>query len=521
MKRPLLYVTVFTGGMTTLAVEMAASRLLGAFFGTSNLVWAAIIGLILVYLTAGYFIGGRWADRSRSPATFYTIAIMGAFLCGAIPLVAHPVLTAAANALYVLNAGVVAGAFIAVLVLFSVPVTLLGCISPFAIRLAADDLDQIGRVSGRLSALSTLGSIIGTFASVLILIPEAGTRGTFLIFAALLMLVALIGLAIFDRRRALILAALLPILALLHALAAQGPVKPPPPNAVLLEERESAYNTIQVVQTPDESRYLLLNEGQGIHSQYHPDAVWFGRTWGYFMAAPYFNAPPHPPERVESLALIGLAAGTIARQYDVAYGPIPVDGIEIDPAIIELGFEYFEMDTPGLNAIAADGRAALRMSERRYSVVGIDAYRVPYIPWHLTTVEFFREVRDHLSADGVAVINVGRSSSDRRLVDALANTLLHVFPSVHAMDVPNAFNTILVATMQPTQPENIAANLPALEGAPAILYNAAKLAAETLVPVTPSDVLFTDDHAPVETITDGLVIDFLLGGQIDALRREN
>jgi hypothetical protein len=79
----------------------------------------------------------------------------------------------------------------------------------------------------------------------------------------------------------------------------------------------------------------------------------------------------------------------------------------------------------------------------------------------------------------------------------------------------------LIATMQPTQPENIAANLPALEGAPAILYNAAKLAAETLVPVTPSDVLFTDDHAPVETITDGLVIDFLLGGQIDALRREN
>src|SRR5512139_1755685 len=164
-----LYFTVFAAGMVTLAIELAASRLLGTVFGTSNLVWASIIGLILIYLTIGYFIGGRWADKSPYFTTLYKILAWGAFSAGLIPLIARPVLRLAANAFDFLQVGVLFGSFIAVLILFSLPVTLLGTISPFAIRLAIHDPDQAGSISGKIYAISTLGSFVGTFLPVLVL----------------------------------------------------------------------------------------------------------------------------------------------------------------------------------------------------------------------------------------------------------------------------------------------------------------------------------------------------------------
>jgi spermidine synthase len=159
------------------------------------------------------------------------------------------------------------------------------------------------------------------------------------------------------------------------------------------------------------------------------------------------------------MAIIGLAAGTSARQATEVYGPILIDGYEIDPEIIRVGREYFGMTQPNLNSIAMDGRWGIQTSERQYNIIGIDAYRPPYIPWHLTTKEFFEIVRDHLTSDGVLVINVGRSPSDRRLIDGLAGTIGTVFPSVYVMDVPNTFNSIIYATVQPTQIENLYQNL--------------------------------------------------------------
>ncbi len=176
---------------------------------------------------------------------------------------------------------------------------------------------------------------------------------------------------------------------------------------------------------------------------------------------------------------------------------------------------------PNLSVYVEDGRYMLNKLDKQYTVVGIDAYRPPYIPWHLTTVEFFEEVRTHLTDDGVVVINVGRTPTDRRLIDALTATLLQVFPSVHAMDVPQSFNTILVATVQPTSDANLAANLAALpaDAAP-MLRDTLTLAARTLVPAQPSQLVFTDDHAPVELLVDLLVLNFLLSDDLDQLRPE-
>jgi spermidine synthase len=506
-----LKLAVFTAGMTSLAIELLASRLLGNVFGTSNLVWANIIGLILVYLTAGYFIGGRWADRSASPRTFYSLLLWAAFTASLVPIAAQPVLRFAAQAVENFDAAVMGGSFLSVLLLFSVPITLLGCVSPFAIRLALTDSRQAGRISGQMYAISTLGSIVGTFAPTLWLIPLIGTRRSFLVFSGVLMLVALVGLWRVDRRRALLYLWMPAATLVLAVIVLSGPLKP---TAGLLTEQESAYNFIQVVERGD-TRYLLLNEGQGIHSIYNPKQLATFGTWDYFVAAPLFNAPPFQPANVHSLALVGLAAGTIAKQYTAVYGAIPIDGIEIDPGIVEVGRRYFDMNEPNLNVIVQDGRWALAHSRNTYSVIGVDAYRLPYIPWNLTTREFFQEARDHLTADGVLVINVGRTFTDRRLIEAMAGTLQTVFPSVYVADIPDTFNSILYATVQPTQASNLAANLAGL-GADVhpLLRDAGARVAANLQPTPHTNVVFTDDLAPVEQLTNSIVIRFILSGSL-------
>ncbi len=520
-----LYMTVFFAGMTTLAVEFSASRLLGSVFGTSNLVWASIIGLILIYLTAGYFLGGRWADRWPHPKIFYRILAWGGFSAGLVPIIARPVLRAAADAFDHLQVGVLLGAFTAVLVLLIVPITLLGTISPFAIRLALRDSRQAGKISGRIYAISTLGSFVGSFLPDLILIPLIGTTFTFLAFAGFLTLVAILGLWLHAGPRAALQWSWMPlVLALLAFLWGRGAIKSTPGQVY---ETESSYNYIQVLQEGD-YRYLRLNEGQGIHSIYHPDQLAFHGPWMQVVAAPFYNPAPYQVEQVESLAIVGLAAGTISRQATHVFGSIPIDGFEIDPEIIRVGEEYFGMTQPNLNALSQDGRWGLAHSSRRYSVISIDAYRPPYIPWHLTTREFFQDVHAHLAPDGVLAINVGRAPGDRRLIEGLSATIGTIFPSVHVMDVSHSFNSILYATVQPTDEANLQANfdyLAARADPHPLLLEALQQAIvhrrpNPCLPPQPAQgcIVFTDDKAPIEWITNNMVLKYVFMGGVEELQ---
>lgn len=193
LKKYYLHVTVFFSGMTALAVELSASRLLGNVFGSSNLVWASIIGLILIYLTAGYWLGGKIADKNPHHRYFYRILMWGSLTVGLVPMISRPILRVTANAFDQFQMPILAGAFVTVMVLFVIPVTLLGMVSPFALKLTLKDAQEVGRTAGRLSAISTLGAFIGTFLPVIILVPLIGTYRTFLFFSSLLMLVATIG----------------------------------------------------------------------------------------------------------------------------------------------------------------------------------------------------------------------------------------------------------------------------------------------------------------------------------------
>jgi spermidine synthase len=230
------------------------------------------------------------------------------------------------------------------------------------------------------------------------------------------------------------------------------------------------------------------------------------------LSAPYFNQLEETTDPVTRLGIVGLAAGTIAKQYTQVYGPIPIDGWEIDPRIIEIGREYFDMSEGNLNAIAADGRWGLNQSQHKYSVIAIDAYRPPYIPWQLTTREFFQEVHEKLEEDGVLVINVGRTPDDRRLIEAMVGTIGVVFESIYVVDVPNSFNSIVYATVQETKLENLSQNFDRLqaEGGNDILLSVLRRTSEHIQPTPDSKVVFTDDLAPVEQLINSIVLRFAL-----------
>ena len=509
MKR-YLYLTVFISGMTTLGIEFAASRLLGSVFGTSNLVWAAIIGLILIYLTVGYTLGGRWADKNPNYKTFYTILIWGAFSAGIVPFIARPVLYAAADAFDQLQIGVLFGAFSAVLVLLVVPITLLGTVSPFAIRLVLTDSKDAGKTAGRIYAISTLGSFLGTFTPDLLLIPWLGTRLTFVVFSLVLLGVALVGLFLVEGWRSVLKWIWMPVIIVgLAFLWGSGPVKT---HTSQIYEKESSYNYIQVLEV-DGYRYLRLNEGQGIHSIYHPDQLAYWGTWMQVLPAPFFNTPPYAPGDVEDMAIIGLAAGTSARQATAAFGAIPIDGYEIDNEILKVGQTYFALTDPNLNLIAQDGRWGLAHSGEKYSLISIDAYRPPYIPWHLTTREFFGEVFNHLDSNGALVLNVGRVPEDDQLLSGLVATIEMVFPSVHVMDVPGTYNSIIYATVRPTSWENLEANFNSLlaeNDTHPLLIESIRIALENRRPLPSGGMVFTDDKAPIERITNQMVLSNIL-----------
>ena len=517
--RRLLYIAVFFAGMTSLAVEFSASRLLGNYFGTSNLVWASIIGLILVYLTVGYFLGGRWADKSPNFRTFFLILTWGAFAVGLIPIVARPILRLASQAFDQLKIGILIGSFTSVMILFLIPVTLLGTASPFAIRLAIKETKTAGKISGRVYAVSTIGSFIGTFLPTLVLIPGIGTYRTFLVFSGMLLLIGLYGLwRSTGWKLALFHLPLLIVIIILAILGVKGTDKT---TQGLIYETESAYNYIQV-QEIQGVRYLRLNEGQGYHSVYAPGQLFTGGPWEQVLVSPFFNASPYSISNVKRIAILGLAAGTTARQAAAVYPNAIIDGYEIDPKIVEVGRMYFDMNEPQLNVIVQDGRVGLTESPDKYQIISVDAYRPPYIPPQMTTREFFQVVFDHLTSDGAMVINVGRSPTDRVLINCLYNTIRSVFPSAFVMDVPLTYNSIIYATVQPASWVNLQENFSGLlqqPDSPPLLLASIQISLQNQAaePALDPKLVFTDDLAPIELITNKMVLNYIFSDQMENL----
>ena len=488
---------VFGAGIGALATEITASRLLAPYFGSSTIVWANLIGLILAALSLGYWLGGRIADRHPRPAVLGFVVLAGGLAIAAIPFVSRPFLDLTVQGLDDASIGAVVGSFFSVLCLFAPPVVLLGMVSPFAVRLAVSRVETAGAVAGRLYALSTAGSLFGTFLPALVLIPAIGTQRTFLVTAAL---VACSACFVLGLRYVVVGVALAALVAV-------------PPGAVkrqagVIHEETSFYQYIQVVQRPDGRRLLYLNEGIAVHSVWRPRSVLTGGEWDTYLAL-----PPLLGRRLERVAILGNAGGTTARSLGVFYPQAAVDGVELDPAVTRVGRRYFGLDdNPRLTVHTADARPFLRATRARYDLIFVDAYHQPYVPFYLATREFFRLARERLAPGGILALNVAATPDDKRLVHDISGTVATEFPQVLEWPALH-FSTIVVGLTGPLTHEELTSRL---RSGPAALAPLRKLLAREERPVRASSDPWTDDHVPVEWVTDRMIVSFAAhGGRLE------
>ena len=479
-----LGLVAFLVGGATLSTEISASRLLAPYFGASTVVWANIIGLTLAYLALGYWLGGRLADRRPEPRVLASILLVAAAALAILPFAARPLLRWAVDGVDSVAVGSVVGSFFAALALFAIPVTALGAAAPFLIRLALRGVDEAGRVAGRLYALSTAGSLAGTFLAALVLIPWVGTQRTLVATAAAAALGA--GLLVGG-------AWLLAPVAAAVLLAV-----PPPQIKSALFQTESAYQYIRVVSDGDGGRDLELNEGVVSHSAWRPDTVLTGRYWDLFLML-----PPLLDHPARNLLVIGNAGGTIGRAYGRYYPGTAIDGVELDPELNTVARRWFGAgDNPRMRLIAADGRPFLERTHKRYDLIFVDAYRQPYVPFYLATSEFFRLAREHLRPGGMIALNVASTPTDRRLSNAVGTTLLTAFPQVWRWRALR-YNDVLLALREPVT----RAELEGLAGrAPGKVRLLLPLFRARLSAVRAHGRALSDDRAPVEWLTDRMIV---------------
>lgn len=495
-----LYATAFFSGMSVMAVEIGASRLLAPYFSASQIVWTIIIGVIMIALALGNVWGGRLADRSPDPANLYRRLIFAALWIAAIPVLGKYVIALISGLLIVAIETnlLVTAAFLSCLALFVFPLLLLGTVTPSLAKYATDSLDENGRVVGNLGAFNTAGSIIGTFLPTFVTIPAAGTAATFLIFAGVLLVLGLgyfFGTGTKKRLRTLSLLVYLAC-ALLGANSSPAFWEP-----ALAYEGESVYNYLQV---KDDEKTTIFSTSVmcSVQSKRVKDGSLTGMYFDYALAAPTLT-------NGGNILILGMGTGTFAEQCRRYFPSSKSLGVEIDEKIIKLSRKYFELpeDIP---VVAYDGRAYLQMDENRYDVIMVDAFRDITIPFQMSSVEFFRLVEQHLAPGGVVAVNLNmRASGAGNINDRLIDTIAAVFPAVRTVTVANGTNLALFAARDETTLDKLprlAEKLQDRELSTLMRH----VAANWQSPARGGEPL-TDDKAPVE----------LLGMRaIDAIIRE-
>ncbi len=485
-----LELLVFVAGAVCLGTEIAAARLLAPWFGASTIVWANTIAIVLVALSIGYTVGGRIADRSPHPHGLARLVLAAAALVAMVPFISGPFLRLAVDAVEELSVATFLGSLVSVGVLVALPLLIIGMVSPYSVRLSVEDLEGTGRTTGRLYAISTVGSLTGTFLASLLLIPVVGTRRTFLIFAAAL---ALSAIPLLSRRR--VLAAVVPVAILGLVALPTGTLKAADASSVITE-METEYQYARVVRSDSGRIALELNEGHAVHSVYSPGEWLTGNYWDELLVLS-LAATTSPPE---SVAILGNAAGTTARALGHYFPQTRIDAVELDPDVSELGRDLFDMRGPNLHTHTADARPWLAATERRYDAIMVDAYRQPYIPFYLATHEFFDLVRDRLNPGGLVIINVGHPERSQTLERTLTATMAAAFGRANVWRDPSEPTNTMLAGSTGRPPAEVLAEV--APGLPDDLVPVARATADRLEPGLSGGSVWTDDRAPVEWLVD-------------------
>ena len=499
-----LYVTEFFAGVSVMAVELGASRLLAPYFSSSQIVWTIIIGTIMIAMALGNLYGGRAADKNPDPTPLYRRILIAAIWIAAIPVLGRYVILLVSGLLIftVSTNFLVIAAFVSCMVIFVCPLFLLGTVTPCLVKAATESLDEGGRTVGRLGACNTVGSILGTFLPTFVTIPTVGTSVTFLLFSCILLAIALCFF-ISSRKglRASILAVVLFMLCAFLGRSDSFAFW----EKELKYEGESVYNYLQVKED-ERSVVLSTNVLFGVQSVMMKSDEMTGMYYDYALAAPVICAAEAP-----EILILGNGTGTYASACLRYFPGASVEGVEIDGKITALAERYFALPE-AVKVTEYDGRAFLQAVDKRYDVILVDAYQDITIPFQMSSIEFFTMVREHLKPGGVMAVNMNMHSDGAGSInEALCDTIAAVFPEVSTADVAGSTNRELFACLDGELAQRLAEGTEKLESG--ALRTMMRTVEARLSPVEGGDNILSDDRAPVELLgmraIDALIADEL------------
>ena len=508
-----LYLTEFFSGMSVMAVELGASRLLAPYFSSSQIVWTIIIGTIMIAMALGNIYGGRSADRCPDPDRLYRRILTAGVWIALIPVLGKYVILGISGLVIfsVHSYYLVWAALAACLVIFVFPLFLLGTVTPSLAKYTVDSLEDSGRVVGTLGAYNTIGSIIGTFTPTFLTIPAVGTSVTFLLFAGILLVLSLIY---FAARRTAKVRCLISVCLFVFSCFSGSSDSFAFWEEDLTYEGESIYNYLQVKE--NESAVIFsTNVLFGVQSVRMKQKSLTGMYYDYAMAAPLMTAAEDPGQ--VKILILGMGTGTYAVQCRRYYGCQDIEGVEIDSAITELARKYFALPED-VEVVTMDGRAFLNTSEETYDVIMVDAYQDITIPFQMSSQEFFAEVRSHLNPDGVMVVNMNmRNEGQDGINQYLADTIASVFPQIYTVDVPGNTNRELFAPLNAEALNALNEHTQQLSSPE--LRTMMETVSRQLTPYSAGSHVMTDDKAPVELL--GMrAIDSIVGNEVEAYRRQ-
>ncbi|MCR5104364.1 MAG: fused MFS/spermidine synthase [Eubacterium sp.] len=509
-----LYMTEFFAGMSVMAVELGASRLLAPYFSSSQIVWTIIIGTIMIAMALGNIMGGRWADKDPNPDKLYGRIIIAAIWIALIPAVGkYIVIAISALLVFTISTNfLVIAAFAACMIIFVFPLFLLGTVTPSLVKYTVDSLDDSGKIVGYLNASNTIGSIIGTFVPTFISIPAVGTSITFLIFAGILLLLAIIYFVSEKKKSAK--AVVGAVLFLISCIFGHGDSFAFWQHD-LTYEGESIYNYLQVYE--DDSKVVLsTNVLFGVQSVYRKEKTLTGMYYDYAMAAPYMAGIKEKDDM--DILILGMGTGTYATQCNRYFENVNVEGVEIDQKITDLARKYFELPE-SIKVTTYDGRAYLQGlntdsdNSKKYDVIMVDAYQDITIPFQMSSKEFFTLVKKNLTDDGVMVVNMNmKSDGDEGINEYLADTISTVFSTVYTVDVRNNTNRELFASNNSGMIDRLKKGCEKEKDED--LKNMMSRVNDNLVEYSAGNLILTDDKAPVELLSMQ-AIDAIIRDEVD------
>ena len=500
--RSALCVTAFGCGAAVMGVELTATRLLAPYYGTSMVVWTMVIGVILAAMSLGNVYGGRLADQPNGAQRIFSLIWWASIFVAGIALWGKYLISASfLLLLWVFPDSILAtGTAASCLFLFAPPCFLLGAATPCLIRLALRDLESSGRVTGELYALSTIGSLFGTFLPTFWMIPLMGTMRTFLVFALVLNVLATWNLVRekISGRKSVVYTVLLMLLCGCLSGQAFAFWKQP------ILETESLYNYLRVDRFGT-GLALSTHVEVNFQSVYHPKQVLSGGYWDYPLAGPLFSSTLslETPFRV---LILGLGTGTFAKSCRWFYPNSEITGVEIDARIAEIASSHFEFTERDAKVVVEDARTYIqRNPEARWDMIFLDTYRDLTLPFHLTTLEFFQQLRERMTPGGVLVINVNLPTlGPGDLLNCIAKTVQAVWPNLWQCTVPGNVNTILFATSDENGAHRFLKareNLPVNDPRRALF----ETITQNLRPLKGEGTVLTDDLAPIEVLGERIL----------------